>query len=308
MECQYCKNKFSNKSNLLLHQRRAKYCLELRGLQDNKFSCTCSKVYTSKENLYNHQKSCVVFNVKEVEEKKEDEKSILLNIIEEQKEHIRELEGRLENIAIKSSTKSSTTNNTQMINNYIANMQPITEEHLRECAENLTLEHIKKGADGYAEYALAFPFKDKIACTDSSRYKFKFKNEEGNVVTDIELRNLAEKFFKSIVNQNNTLTCAYGQQLFQHWNRSNIQEIDRVISLEQQVRKSSEGEKTDLQQNWVKSISAKTVSDYFQKLDNVTTTVHEVNQGSQTEQLPLEDQSLLHEGVHFVDPLHENIN
>jgi len=35
----------------------------------------------------------------------------------------------------------------------------------------LTLDHHVKGAEGYAEYALEFPFKDKIVCVDVNRNK-----------------------------------------------------------------------------------------------------------------------------------------
>jgi hypothetical protein len=47
MECEFCKNKFSNKQNLNNHQRTAKYCLKIQGVEPHykheKMSkeCTC---------------------------------------------------------------------------------------------------------------------------------------------------------------------------------------------------------------------------------------------------------------------------
>jgi len=43
-------------------------------------------------------------------------------------------------------------------------MQPITTDHLTDHAPNLTIEHVQKGASGYAEYALEYPLKDRVAC------------------------------------------------------------------------------------------------------------------------------------------------
>ena len=48
-------------------------------------------------------------------------------------------------------------------------MQPITQEYLINHTPSLTIEHIKKGASGYAEYALEGPLKGRIACVDYSR-------------------------------------------------------------------------------------------------------------------------------------------
>jgi len=67
--------------------------------------------------------------------------------IHEQKQHIRELESSIENIAINASAKSTTTN----INTIIQNLQPVTQECIDSSVSQLTIEHIKKGPKGYAE-------------------------------------------------------------------------------------------------------------------------------------------------------------
>ena len=33
MDCEHCKKTFSNKQNLKAHQKRAKYCLEIQGVE-----------------------------------------------------------------------------------------------------------------------------------------------------------------------------------------------------------------------------------------------------------------------------------
>ena len=74
-------------------------------------------------------------------------------------------------------------------------MQPVTDEILYDNVQHLTIDHIKKGAEGYAEYALEYPLKDKLLCSDFSRRKVKFKDKDGNIITDPEMTNLARKFF-----------------------------------------------------------------------------------------------------------------
>ena len=128
--------------------------------------------------------------------KKLEEKDTL---IEELKTQIQTLQDKLENIAIKAVQRPTTTNmNKTNINNFIQNMQPISSDHLLEQSSNLTLEHIQKGASGYAEYALEYPLKDRIACVDYSRRKMKFKDKDGNLITDPEMIKLAPMFFDSI--------------------------------------------------------------------------------------------------------------
>lgn len=60
---------------------------------------------------------------------------------------------------------------TQIINNMLS----ITDDYLKEQAKYLTLEHVKNGADGYAKYALEYPLKDRIVCTDLSRKKLNIR-------------------------------------------------------------------------------------------------------------------------------------
>ena len=66
----------------------------------------------------------------------------------------------------------------------------------------LTQEHIKNGAAGYARYALEFPLKDKFAVTDASRKKLAWKDSDGEMVYDTEGIKLSKKFFRIIKERN----------------------------------------------------------------------------------------------------------
>jgi len=159
------------------------------------------KIYTQKICLERHMLSCK-YRQNNIELEKKDEIIFMQNkTIESQSKKITELEGRLENIAIKGVEKPTTsTSNTQNIN-----LLPLTEKHMKTCASNLTLDHIREGALGYAKYALEYPFKDRLVCVDYARKKIKYKNSDGDYVVDPYMTKMAPKFFKSISSQNNQL-------------------------------------------------------------------------------------------------------
>jgi hypothetical protein len=62
--CEYCNQEFTKKRALDLHQKTAKYCIELqrtKGLSVidvDIFKCECGEEYTRKSSLKRHQKSC----------------------------------------------------------------------------------------------------------------------------------------------------------------------------------------------------------------------------------------------------------
>jgi phage shock protein A len=142
----------------------------------SRFTCkTCEKPFNKKFNLDRHQEKCVSIdsfhylqeNVKKMKNEKFGYKThidLLTIQVLEQKQTIKELQDKLENVAV----KRPTTSNKTQINNYIHNMKPVTDEHLLDNVQHLTIEHIKKGAEGYAEYALEYPLKDRLLCSDFS--------------------------------------------------------------------------------------------------------------------------------------------
>jgi len=259
--CEFCKTTFKSSSNLLNHKRNAKYCLTIRNKDNNNFNCTyCSKNFSSKNWLDIHLTKCTGYskNLKEEMLKHKSDNDTLLkkiNIMEETKQflekqlqekdkqyekqlqekdkqyekqlqekdkQIADLQNKLENIAIKAATKPThVQNNNQRINQIVNNLIPITQEHLKEQAEYLTLDHIKNGASGYVQYALDYPLKDRVACTDYSRKKIKYKDEKGNIIDDPEMTKLTEKLFKVIKEKNTFLIDGYMDEI-QRKNTSTI--------------------------------------------------------------------------------------
>ncbi len=86
------------------------------------------------------------------------------------------------------------------INNYniaMNTLKPLTDEKMTENIECLSLDHIIKGAKGFADFAARYPFKDRIVCTDAARRKFRYKNSTGDIIDDVQGRQLTQQIFQS---------------------------------------------------------------------------------------------------------------
>ena len=314
MKCEFCGNEFSNKTSLNSHQKTAKYCLELRNEQVTLYSCEhCKKGFTKPFHLQRHQEICktidtnTLLNLQSIKQenielknqhiiyKKEIEnKDMIIQqqklIIEEQKLAIKEfqddqrkqnkdLTDRIQSLAEKAIAKPSTVNkNITTTNQVINNMMPITDEHLQEHIQNLNPLHVQNGASGYAKYALEYPLKDMIVCTDFQRRSCKYKDENGNVVTDPEMTKITKRLFSAIKDRNEELINEYSAELQAKWRAMNAsgpsemneeQMIDfssktndalefamNVLSQKRQVNEMADGMRPELFYGFVRELAA----------------------------------------------------
>ena len=266
MNCEHCDHNFSSLSSLNNHIKTAKYCIEKRGLDINIFNCSkCSKSFTSKRWLLSHQTKCgetietLLLKLNKYEEKI----NYLQKELEDKNIHIKELEKQMQEVALKAVSRPiHTTSNKTQINNFIHQLQPITEEKLKESVSNLTIDHIKKGPEGYAQYALDYPLKDKMICVDYSRRKVKFKDKDGNVITDPEMTGLASKFFNSIKDKNKELICLYANELKEKLGDDNIMDtMVKIFDYKMAVDRGSEGEKTEFHHDFVRQMCSQTIKE-----------------------------------------------
>jgi hypothetical protein len=182
------------------------------------------------------------------------------NIIQEQKDTIQTLQDKLENIAIKAVQRpTNMTKNTQ-INNYIQQLKPVTDEYFLNNVQHLSIDHILKGPEGYAKYALEYPLKDRMICVDYSRRKVKFKDKDGNVITDPEMTNLATKFFNSIKDKNKELIIEYGNKLKENFG-DEVDTIVKIFDYKNAIDNGSEGIKTEFHHDFVKQICGQTIKE-----------------------------------------------
>ncbi len=270
MECQYCHNKFVSKTSLNNHQKTAKYCLKLRDVKvENSYKChACGKSFLRCYHLQRHQKQCksndrlYELESKLVQAEKDIEsyqKEILQKnlLIEDQKQTIKELQLQMQEVALKAVSRPTMTKNTQ-INNYINQMKPITDDVLLNNAQHLSIDHIMKGPQGYAQYALEYPLKDRMICVDYSRRKVKFKDKDGNVITDPEMTGLATKFFNSIKDKNKDLILECSKKLKDNFG-DEVDTIVKIFDYKSAIDKGSDGVKTEFHHDFVKEMCSKTI-------------------------------------------------
>jgi len=99
MNCNYCNKEFSSKSNLTIHQKSARYCLDIQGKVNENFKCKyCEKIFTYQQNLNEHFNSCKQKKKLELSEKEqklldkiEEKESVIQNLLSEKDKEIQDL-------------------------------------------------------------------------------------------------------------------------------------------------------------------------------------------------------------------------
>ena len=284
-ECSTCHNKFHTKSSLLHHEKTAKYCLKLRGENASLYKCVgCKREFTRKYTYDRHKRGCVPINeisnykqtIIELKTEVKHQTRTIINL----RNQISSLQDKLVSIAEKASTKPTTINNriNNRINKQVNQLLPLTQEYIESQVPHLTIDHIKRGAQGYADFALEYALKDRIMCTDFSRRRGKYKDENGNVIDDPEMKKVSKKFFQAIHDHNTTLTNQYGQELYnkltailqnagdeltqketdklQLTQQRILQEISKVNTSRIDVTDIAKGNKSDLLPEFVKEVCA----------------------------------------------------
>ena len=135
-------------------------------------------------------------------------------------------------------------------------MAPLLEEDISGNVKNLTLEHHAKGAEGYAEYALEFPFKDKIVCVDVSRNKIKYKNEDGDVIEDVGFRKMMVKLCEALKGRSYDLSQEHYERLSDKFTEKELDDYN-FLETALAISKYANGRENDFCSQIVKMISKK---------------------------------------------------
>ena len=267
MNCEFCNNVFSNKQNLNAHQKKATYCLKIQGkTNSNKFKCDiCNSVFTSSYNLKRHKKLCendsiakkYQTDIKQLQEqhivdKKEIE--MLKNTIVELKEQLSKTQDRYDNLSLTAVKRPVNSTKNIQINNFIQKMEPLRIEDIEESVPMLTLDHHVKGPEGYAEYALEFPFKDKIVCVDVNRNKIKYKDGEGNVIEDVGFRKMMTKMCESLKDRSFNLCQEHYEKLSEQFTEKELDEYN-CMNTALAISRYANGRENDFCNKMIKLIS-----------------------------------------------------
>jgi len=212
-----------------------------------------------------------------------EQKIIIKELQENYKKHIemqnKDLTDRIQSLAEKAIAKPSIINkNITTTNQVINNMMPITDEHLQEHIQNLNPVHVQNGASGYAKYALEYPLKDMIVCTDFQRRSCKYKDENGNVISDPEMTKITKRLFSAIKDRNEELINEYSAELQAKWKTLNasgpsemneeemvdfstktneaLEFVMNVLSQKRQVNEMADGMRPELFYGFVRELAA----------------------------------------------------
>jgi len=186
----------SSKSALNTHQTKTKYCLKIQGKTNikGKFVCKlCNKNFLNNNRYKYHINICKSdrFYIKELEKLKEENQCLKEENSSQKKENeilkaeLEKFRDDYKELSLTAVKRPTTNNKNIQINNFINKMEPLRLVDIQSSVPMLTLDHHVKGAEGYAEFALELPFKDKIVCVDVNRNKIKYKNEEGDIIEDM---------------------------------------------------------------------------------------------------------------------------
>uniref|UniRef100_A0A6C0JMR7 C2H2-type domain-containing protein n=1 Tax=viral metagenome TaxID=1070528 RepID=A0A6C0JMR7_9ZZZZ len=258
MECKFCHNKLSSKSALNTHQKTARYCLKIQGKTDIKgsFICkVCDKNFLNNNRYKSHVKICKSNTKYIIENKKLKDELISVKkeneILRGELEKTQERYDKLSLTAVKRPVTS--TKNIQ-INNYIQNMEPLRIEDITQSVPMLTLDHHVKGAEGYAEYALEFPFKNKIVCLDVNRNKIKYKNDDGDVIEDIGFQKMMTNLCKSLKDRSFNLCQEHYEKLSAEFTESEMEEYN-CMETAMAITRYANGRENDFCNKVIKLIS-----------------------------------------------------
>ena len=99
-----------------------------------------------------------------------------------------------------------------------------------------------------------------MICVDYSRRKVKFKDKDGNVITDPDMTNLATKFFNSIKDKNKELIMECSDKLKENFG-DEVDTIVKILDYKTAVDNFSEGEKGEFNEGFVKYMCSQTLKE-----------------------------------------------
>lgn len=281
-ECEYCKKKFKSVSNLNLHKKTAKYCLNNR--EDNKqeeYKCEyCLHIFNRKYVFDRHHTSCKEKNnllYKELEQEKE-KNNLLQKQVELKNNLLQELQKQLDAEIIKNDklmdsiidiakqptqvvnkNKSNCNKYNTNILNIINSLEPLTTEYLQNLANNITKEIIFEGSGyAYGEMCNNNMLNKSVVCTDTSRGTYIWKNNNKDIIKENNAVSLCKEIFTALEPYNTTLC----KELYDYIvkNEENYdaiivnKKIERILQSKEGIINGSKGYTCDFIDDFKRSI------------------------------------------------------
>lgn len=234
--CNFCKKDFLNEYKLQRHQKTAKYCLEIQQRKKSSITCeVCEKKFFSDRELKAHICKSLIIKLKQE--------------IDELRNEINELK-KSRKIIIKNKFE----------------LKPLTDEIFKELNDKILIEDILKGPYGLADFAVINIFSNRAICSDISRFKIRYRNENNELCADYKMINLCVRFFSSIKEKAIyliNLSCEENKKSFTSGEMTLIEEDDfyedmsRIYELKTMIKEGSEGIENSKVQDFVKIVCSK---------------------------------------------------
>ena len=214
--CEICGNSFRTLTNLNKHQNNAKYCMNLRNSNDKTVCEKCCNTFNNSvfdKHFLECKGKCIEKDkeILELKSKYEQEILHLKSEIEKLKVELqttKEYANKFIDITTASATKPTTTTNT-VNNNKIVLKNCVTDERIKKAIPSLTIEDLKEGPIGISNWAHKNFLYDSAVCTDVSRKKIVWKDDNDTIIKDYRGFKLCKKIFKAIHKDNYKLITKY---------------------------------------------------------------------------------------------------
>jgi hypothetical protein len=213
--CEFCSKTFFKKSNLVVHQRTARYCLNTRQLDKiDVFICTvCDKSLASKRSLETHTKTCKLKKEKEHDDTKAEINSLKLRIAElEAVNKILLADKEKSQACVEEIAKQPKTTTNNKTTNKVSILTPLdlSQERLKELVEaNFTNSHMLEGQKGVARFTVEHVIRNEqgnlqYICTDTARHTFRFKDGDTEI-KDIRGKRLSTALAPPVIDKSGRL-------------------------------------------------------------------------------------------------------
>jgi len=198
--CEFCKQQLSTKTNLKVHQSKAKYCIDIQKSKSRNNYIVNGTIEFHENKCRESCEACKekdeeIFQLKMELTRLKCESELYSKLFIKEQNFVHEQSIRLVE-------KSGTTNNIKG-KNIITNSLNLSQERLHSIKDTYTINHYERGGIGQADWVIENILKDPngniiYKCTDKNRKNFIYQDDKGNIITDIHAKKLKEAIFPVI--------------------------------------------------------------------------------------------------------------
>lgn len=173
--CEFCGYETPNRRALYNHKKRTKYCSG----ETQSSSPTPPLNQTVKD--FEEYKARTEAELFECKAELDECKKLLLDyekrlaISESKLESSAQVQDFMKELTLKTLDKSAP----QKAKSKVDHLLPLTDDYITSCAQYFTEEYTTNGPVGYAKFALEYPFKNRVICTNKQAKYLRYKDKSG---------------------------------------------------------------------------------------------------------------------------------